>query len=144
MRKRARMLMCVSMLVGCPTKIHQDGDPTPRVCPRCHNGVHRACLQDLPLLNSAYSICNPSQIAHLVRIVLRAPSTNEAEASLDVRDMPMECSYATRVCQMHRHFYREAEGRSSWEPMIASRGNHYQGGYMQQGYQPSYQHGPKV
>ncbi|KZV75773.1 hypothetical protein PENSPDRAFT_570867, partial [Peniophora sp. CONT] len=22
---------------GCPTKIHQDGDLTPRVCPRCHN-----------------------------------------------------------------------------------------------------------
>ncbi|TCD61676.1 hypothetical protein EIP91_008098 [Steccherinum ochraceum] len=29
--------ICLPIFFGCTDKIRPDGDPTPRVCPRCHN-----------------------------------------------------------------------------------------------------------
>ncbi|EGN96071.1 hypothetical protein SERLA73DRAFT_185591 [Serpula lacrymans var. lacrymans S7.3] len=30
---------CLPIMIGCPTKIKPDGDQSPRICPRCHNGA---------------------------------------------------------------------------------------------------------
>jgi len=29
--------VCIPLVWGCPTKIHPEGDQTPRICPRCNN-----------------------------------------------------------------------------------------------------------
>ncbi|KAJ3483339.1 hypothetical protein NLI96_g6391 [Meripilus lineatus] len=37
------LFFCIPIIFGCPTKIKPEGDPTPRICPRCHNvAVQRA------------------------------------------------------------------------------------------------------
>ncbi|CEH19018.1 hypothetical protein CBOM_05704 [Ceraceosorus bombacis] len=28
---------CIPVIFGCPSKIKQEGDGTPHICPRCHN-----------------------------------------------------------------------------------------------------------
>ncbi|PWN96845.1 hypothetical protein FA09DRAFT_339781 [Tilletiopsis washingtonensis] len=28
---------CIPIMFGCPSKIKQEGDGTPHICPRCHN-----------------------------------------------------------------------------------------------------------
>ena len=56
---------CIPLVFGCPNKVHQEGDGTPYVCPRCHNAqVVEAKSRTwfelcwIPLVsNGAWSVC---------------------------------------------------------------------------------------